>query len=92
LDHNAAEWLQTKNLAARLGQIKAARREMTHDVATDWLSKQVLVMTGSRGISRRYVLTIAASAAGASIAGGAGYQGAAKGREVSGHAEGGATL
>jgi hypothetical protein len=53
-----------------LRQIKAARREMTHDDATDWLSKQVLVMTGSRGISRRHVLTIAASAAGASIAGG----------------------
>jgi hypothetical protein len=70
LDHNATEWLQTKNLAARLRQIKAARREMTHDDATDWLSKQVLVMTGSRGISRRHVLTIAASAAGASIAGG----------------------
>jgi High potential iron-sulfur protein len=42
-----------------------------HDDAIDCLSQQDDVMTGSQGISRRQVLTIAASAAGASVTGAA---------------------
>jgi hypothetical protein len=42
---------------------------LDHNAAV-WLQTKKLAMTGSRGISRRYVLTIAASAEGASIAGG----------------------
>jgi hypothetical protein len=59
-------------------------------------------MTGSLGISRRQVLTIAVGAAGASVTGAAAVfgtstpalaaQGVAEAREVSGHSEGGATL
>jgi hypothetical protein len=56
-------------LAALLRQIEVARREVTTKIILIALTAGLLVMTGSPGISRRHVLTIAASAAGASITG-----------------------